>query len=161
MLVTYDEHGGFYDHVSPLNIPTLLAGHGATPVFSTTGVRVPAFVISPLVDPATVHPQPLDHTSVLQLLADKFAGGFYSPAVYNRQPSLSRLSDAITRTAPRIEAPEPPTLEAVAVATPLAPQRAASASANAAAFRLAAAKMVTDHPGIASGWPALVHAVQP
>ena len=105
MLVTYDEHGGFYDHVSPLNIPTLLAGHGATPVFSTTGVRVPAFVISPLVDPATVHPQPLDHTSILQLLADKFARGFYSPEVYNRQPSLSQLSDAITRTVPRSRPP--------------------------------------------------------
>jgi phospholipase C len=66
---------------------------------------VPAFVISPLVDPATVHPQPLDHTSVLQLLADKFARGFYSPEVYNRQPSLSRLSDAITRTVPRSRPP--------------------------------------------------------
>jgi phospholipase C len=161
MLVTYDEHGGFYDHVPPLNIPTPLVGHGPNPVFATTGVRVPAFVISPLIDPATVYPQPLDHTSVLQLLADKFADGVYSPEVYNRQPSLSPLSDAITRAAPRIEVPEPPAVEAVAVAPTLVPERAAGANANAVAFRLAAAKMMADHPGIASGWPALRRALRP
>jgi phospholipase C len=161
LLVTYDEHGGFYDHVSPLNIPAAIAGHGPTPVFSSTGVRVPGLVISPLVDPATVYSQPLDHTSVLQLLADKYGGGLYSPEVYARQPSLSRLSDAITRTAPRADVPEPPVVQAVAVATPPVVQRAPSASANAAAFRLAAAKMMADHPGIASGWPALMQAVRP
>ena len=161
MLVTYDEHGGFYDHVSPLNIPSPIAGHGPTPVFLSTGVRVPGFVISPLVDPGTVYSRPLDHTSVLQLLADKYAGGLYSPEVHDRQPSLSRLSDAITRTAPRTDLPQPPTVEAVAVASPTLPQRAPGASANAAAFRLAAAKIAADHPGIAGGWPALMQAVRP
>jgi phospholipase C len=161
MLVTYDEHGGFYDHVSPLNIPAPIAGHGPVPVFLSTGVRVPGFVISPLVDPGSVYARPLDHTSVLQLLADKYAGGVYSPEVYDRQPSLSRLSDAITRTAPRTDLPEPPTVTAVAVATPAVPQRAPGANANAAAFRLAAAKIAADHPGIAGGWPALMGAVKP
>lgn len=160
MLVTYDEHGGFYDHVSPLNIPTPIASHGSTPVFATTGVRVPAFVISPLVDPATVYSKPLEHTSTLQLLADKFAGGIYSAAVYERQPSLSPLSDAITRTAPRIDVPEPPVAPTIAVATPPVIERAASANANAAAFRLAAAKIAAEHPGIASGWPALMQAAK-
>ena len=42
-----------------------------------------------------------------QLLADKYAGGLYSPEVAARQPSLSRLSDALTRTAPRLDLPEP------------------------------------------------------
>ena len=144
LLVTYDEHGGFFDHVSPLNIPTPLAGHGPTSVFLTTGVRVPGFVISPLVDPATVYSGPLDHTSVLQLLADKYAGGLYSPEVAARQPSLSRLSDALTRTAPRLDLPEPQDVPAVAAAVPVV-QRAPAANANAEAFRLAAAKMVADH----------------
>jgi phospholipase C len=160
MLVTYDEHGGFYDHVSPLHIPTPIASHGPTPVFAATGVRVPAFMISPLVDPATVYQKPLDHTSTLQLLADKFAGGLYSPAVHDRQPSLSRLSDAITRAAPRIDVPEPPVVQAVAAATPPVPQRAPGASANAAAFRLAAAKIAAEHAGIASGWTALMQAAK-
>lgn len=161
LLVTYDEHGGFYDHVSPLNIPTPIAGHGSTPVFLTTGVRVPVFAISPLVDPATVYSAPLDHTSVLQLLADKYGGGFYSAEVYARQPSLSSLSDALTRTVARTDVPEISGVQPVAVATPPVVQRAPSASANADAFRLAAAKIVADHPGITSGWPALAQAAKP
>ena len=160
LLVTYHEHGGFFDHVSPLNSPTPLAVHGPTSVFLTTGVRVPGFVISPLVDPATVYSGPLDHTSVLQLLADKYAGGLYSPEVAARQPSLSRLSDALTRTAPRLDLPEPQDVPAVAAAVPVV-QRAPAANANSEAFRLAAAKMVADHPGILTGWPALAQAVRP
>jgi len=49
---------------------------------------------------------------------------------------------------------------AVAAAVPVV-QRAPAANANAEAFRLAAAKMVADHPGIVSGWPALAQAVRP
>jgi phospholipase C len=161
LLITYDEHGGFYDHVSPLNIPTPLAGHGPTPVFLTTGVRVPGFLISPLVEPGTVYSGLLDHTSVLQLLADKYGGGLYSPEVHARQPSLSPLSEALTRATPRLDAPAAPVAPIVAVATPPVVQRAPSASANAAAFRLAAAKMAADHSGIASGWPQLMQAAKP
>jgi len=102
----------------------------------------------------------LDHTSVLQLLADKYAGGLYSPEVAARQPSLSRLSDALTRTAPRLDLPEPQDVPAVAVVVPVV-QRAPAVNANAEAFRPAAAKMVADHPGIVSGWPALAQAVRP
>jgi phospholipase C len=160
MLITYDEHGGFYDHVSPLKIPTPIAGHGLTPVFLSTGVRVPGFVISPLVEPGTVYSRPLDHTSILQLLADKYASGLYSPEVHDRQPSLSRLSDAITLTVPRTDLPRPPATQAVAAAGPAVPQRAPGANANAAAFHLAAAKIAADHPGIASGWPALLRAAK-
>jgi phospholipase C len=159
LLITYDEHGGFYDHVPPLNIPTSLLDHGATPVFVTTGVRVPGFVISPLVEPGSVFNHPLDHTSFLQLIAEKFGQGFYSPAVANRQPALARLSHAITRTVPRTDVPAPPAVgpavaPMVAAASPAAP----GANANATAFRLAAAKIVADHPGIAAGWPELAAA---
>ena len=89
-----------------------------------------------------------------------YAGGLYSPEVAARQPSLSRLSDALTRTAPRLDLPEPQDVPAVAAAVPVV-QRAPAANANAEAFRLAAAKMVADHPGIVSGWPALAQAVRP
>jgi len=43
MIVFYDEHGGFFDHVPPLDIQTEAAGH----LFATTGVRIPGFVVSP------------------------------------------------------------------------------------------------------------------
>jgi phospholipase C len=81
MIVTYDEHGGFFDHVSPLDISTDVAGYQ----FQTTGLRVPAFLISPYVVPGGVFSGDLDHTSILQLLADKFnAGGTYSAPVSAR-----------------------------------------------------------------------------
>jgi phospholipase C len=160
MIITYDEHGGFYDHVSPLSIPTPIPGHGPDPVFLTTGVRVPAFVISPLVDPGSVHTGPLDHTSILQLLADKFGNGFYSAPVSNRQSQLSRLADAITRATPRTDAPpEPPEVLAGQTYTKPVSDRAPSANANAIAFDRAATKVVNDHAGIAVGWPELTKAV--
>ncbi|HJU20344.1 MAG TPA: alkaline phosphatase family protein [Stellaceae bacterium] len=158
MIVTYDEHGGFFDHVPPLPIPMRIPGHGPNPVFLVGGVRVPAFIVSPLVDPATIYPEPLDHTAVLQFLADKFAGGIYSAAVGERQAFLSPLTAAITRTAPRSAAPEPPEVGAIEMVAATVPERSASAEANAAAFRLAAAKIATDHPGIAIGWPGLLQA---
>jgi phospholipase C len=162
MIVTYDEHGGFWDHVSPLPIPTRIPGHGPTPVFLSTGVRVPAFLVSPLVEGGHVYREPLDHTSILQLLADKFASGIYSAEVSERQPFLSPLAAALTRPAARAALPrELPAVEIAAMAAaPRVPQRSASANANAAAFRLAAAKMAADHAGIAIGWPELMRAAR-
>jgi phospholipase C len=140
LIITYDEHGGFYDHVPPLAIPTRVPGHGPGPVFQTTGVRVPAFIISPFVEAGAVHRGPLEHTSMLQLLADKFANGVYSAAVYDRQPGLSRISETLARTEPRTDPPIPPavTLSQVVARSSTSPaflQRAPGASANAAAFK--------------------------
>jgi phospholipase C len=43
LLITYDEHGGFFDHVSPPASPD------DDPAFDRYGVRVPAIVVSPMV----------------------------------------------------------------------------------------------------------------
>jgi phospholipase C len=49
------------------------------PPFTTTGVRVPAIVVSPFVQPGTVHKGLMDHTSILKFLGEKFApDGHYS-----------------------------------------------------------------------------------
>jgi hypothetical protein len=49
LIITYDEHGGFFDHVRPP------AAAKVTPEsVETYGVRVPAFVISPWVKPGSV-----------------------------------------------------------------------------------------------------------
>ncbi len=73
LVITYDEHGGCYDHVPPPG--------GATPPddsvgemgfgFDRFGVRVPTVLVSPLVPAGTVFraPEggpPLDHTSILK-----------------------------------------------------------------------------------------------
>jgi len=154
LIITYDEHGGFYDHVPPLPIVTdVKTTAGFLVRLASSGVRVPGLVVSPLVEPGTVHARPLDHTSILQLLADKFAGGQpYSDAVARRQPFLSPLAAVRTRGAPRAATPPapalaapPPVPAALAAQYPPAP----TAADNARAMQLAAARLVADHPELA------------
>lgn len=87
MIVTYDEHGGFFDHVSPPAISTA-APAGVTykdGTFKTLGVRVPGLIISPFVTAKTVHNEILDHTSILKFIGQKFGqNGSYSDLVDQR-----------------------------------------------------------------------------
>jgi phospholipase C len=95
LVVTYDEHGGFFDHVPPLKISTTINGTR----ISATGVRVPTFIISPYVKPGSVFTGLLDHTSLLQLLDDRFVKGEgYSIEVNQRQTVLNRILNALTKT---------------------------------------------------------------
>jgi phospholipase C len=146
MIVTYDEHGGFFDHVSPLDIPTNVAGYQ----FQTTGLRVPAFLISPYVVPGGVYSGDLDHTSILQLLAEKFnPGGTYSAPVSART-QLSRLSSALSDaktqgSAPKLNLPIPSN-----PAAPLSVSSPGGPSACAQAFRSVMLKVQQDHPELLS-----------
>jgi phospholipase C len=150
LLVFYDEHGGFFDHVPPLPIPTTIG----SAQFTTTGVRVPAFVISPQVSGGRIFNDPLDHTAMLQLLADKFTpGGGYSVAVNARQGSINRISDVLEPTptaprAPQIQQAVISSLRAMAAVSPVAPAVGSSPSdpANAQALHQVAVKAVADHP---------------
>ena len=154
MLVTYDEHGGFFDHVPPPAVP----GSAAGIALATTGVRVPAFVVSPHVAPGTVYSGALDHTAILQLLADRFTPGRdYSPAVAARQQHFTRVS-AVLAAAPIPRAPElhPAPLAAVrAVAEAPAPPPPSGAApddpANAQALHRAAVKIAAEHPDLIAG----------
>lgn len=70
LVILFDEHGGFYDHVSP---PTAIApdGERAEYTFDRLGVRVPAVLVSPWVD-KRVEQTVFDHTSLLRYLTDKW-----------------------------------------------------------------------------------------
>ncbi|MDQ6891102.1 MAG: phospholipase [Acidobacteriota bacterium] len=93
LIITYDEHGGFFDHVSPPSIPTNSPA-GEYPPFPSLGVRVPAYVVSPFVKAGGVSNALLDHTSMLKLLGEKFNKGSYSAAVDARQvKSVSAVLD--------------------------------------------------------------------
>lgn len=76
MILTYDEHGAFFDHVKPIDAIAGIppgAGYKIDQGFTTSGLRVPAIVISPFVTPGSVCHSQFDHTSLLKLLAEKFA----------------------------------------------------------------------------------------
>ncbi len=77
-ILTYDEHGGFYDHVAPPaapapdNIPPMLKP-GDTPVgFTQYGVRVPFVVVSPFSKPHFVSHDVSDHTSILRFIERRY-----------------------------------------------------------------------------------------
>ena len=73
LVVLYDEHGGFYDHVTP---PACVAPDGNTSEFSFAqyGLRVPAVLISPWLE-TQVLSDVLDHTSLLRYATDKWGLG--------------------------------------------------------------------------------------
>jgi phospholipase C len=108
LIVTYDEHGGCYDHVPPPS--------GATPPdnsagefgfdFTRFGVRVPAVLVSPLIPAGTVFrapagSAPLDHTSILKTVQQRWG----LPALTARDAAAPGLGDALTLTAPRTDDP--------------------------------------------------------
>jgi phospholipase C len=66
LVIVYDEHGGFYDHVPPP--PVADDGSG----FTTLGVRVPAIVVGPRVRNHVSH-EVFEHTSLIATILRRFA----------------------------------------------------------------------------------------
>jgi phospholipase C len=64
IFLSWDDWGGFYDHVPP---PTV-DGQGF-------GLRVPGLTISPWVKKATIDPQTLSHDAYLRFIEDVFCSG--------------------------------------------------------------------------------------
>lgn len=97
MVVYYDEHGGFYDHVPPPFIPYSTTAEQPHQ-FDSLGVRIPGVIVSPYVNQSSVCNSLFDHTSVLQFLAEKFTPGTpYSNSVENRKnQGIFSISETLT-----------------------------------------------------------------
>ena len=111
LIITYDEHGGFYDHVPP---PPTIAPDKHTHEYSFTrlGVRVPAILVSPWVRRG-VCSTTFDHTSILRYLCDKWGMGPLGERTSTRagQYQANSFHDELTRyTAPRPDDDTPPTI---------------------------------------------------
>lgn len=94
LIITWDEHGGFYDHVDPpAAVPpdhNTQEGFG----FDRYGVRVPAILVSRWVKPMSVFAPRvgvLDHTSILRYVTDRYELG----PLGNRTASAASFADAI------------------------------------------------------------------
>ena len=73
IVVLYDEHGGFADHVYPT--ATLAPdNHTEEFAFNQFGVRIPAILVSPWFDAGEIRTT-FDHTSLLKYLTDKWSLG--------------------------------------------------------------------------------------
>ncbi|HKO44836.1 MAG TPA: alkaline phosphatase family protein [Pyrinomonadaceae bacterium] len=66
LVIVYDEHGGFYDHVEPEDAAD------DDPDFRKFGVRVPAIVVSPWVERGMVSHKVFDHTSLIKTILLRF-----------------------------------------------------------------------------------------
>lgn len=79
LLITYDEHGGFYDHVSPpMTVDT------DYPEFQQLGFRVPTVAVGPHVRRGCVSSVQMDHVSI--------------PATVTRKWDLEPLNDRVAAT---------------------------------------------------------------
>jgi phospholipase C len=90
-VVTYDEHGGFYDHVAPGTAADERAADG----FGQLGFRVPALVMGPHVKAGAVCSDVLDHTSALKHIEN----AFMLPSLTMRDAAAKDLSGCLDPSA--------------------------------------------------------------
>jgi phospholipase C len=106
LVITYDEHGGCYDHVAPPS-GAIPPDHDAGEFgfdFTRFGLRVPAVLVSPLIAPGTVFrvpagSTPLDHTSILKTVQQRWG----LPSLTARDAAAPGFGDVLTLTAPRTD----------------------------------------------------------
>jgi phospholipase C len=102
LVVTYDEHGGCYDHQSVIAVPPPEPPPaGAEFDFATTGVRVPAVVVSPWIDQGKVDSTPYDHATIPATLKERFGLANYLTA---RDAAANTLGGLLTLTVARADA---------------------------------------------------------
>jgi phospholipase C len=103
-IVTYDEHGGFYDHVQP---DSIAKPQDDDPNFLSYGVRVPAIVISPHVGRASASHMVFDHTSIVKTILTRFCqtnGAI--PDMGTRVNAANHLGGLLTEAAARPPIPQ-------------------------------------------------------
>ncbi|MFN2567984.1 MAG: alkaline phosphatase family protein, partial [Candidatus Dormibacteria bacterium] len=107
LVISHDEHGGFYDHVPPP--PAVPPGDGVTDPhnnrhgfdFSRLGPRVPAVVVSPLIPRGTIDHVLHDHTSALATVERIFR----LRSLTRRDARAHDLSHLLSLARPRGDAP--------------------------------------------------------
>ncbi len=105
LIITYDEHGGFFDHVSPPKAP-LISGAETTEGMDRYGPRVPALVVSPWVERGSVTKTTFDHTTILKTIAKRFLPN-NPPDMGERMAQANDLEPHL-RERPRVDKPQIP-----------------------------------------------------
>lgn len=100
LIITYDEHGGFFDHVAPPKTADERAGEG----LDQLGFRVPTIVAGPYVKQGFVSSVVRDHTSVLAHIESMFG---LEPLTM-RDAAANDLSDLIDVERLQAGNPAPP-----------------------------------------------------
>lgn len=131
LVITYDEHGGCYDHVLPPSgaaTPDKASNPGQENFkFDRFGVRIPAVLISPYIAAGTVFRSntavPYDHTSILATLRDWIGIDTRSMLSSARIAAAPNVEQVLTLPHPRTDVPAivPPSAPAQATSLALPP----------------------------------------
>ncbi len=126
LIWTYDEHGGYYDHVPPPaaippdDVPPALVAGDPPGGFDRYGFRVPCAVVSPYAKENYVSHTVYDHTSILKTVEEKWN----LPALTRRDANANSLFDMLdfdTKPAflkpPKLPAAADPTAKAGCLTT--------------------------------------------
>ena len=131
IFLTWDDWGGFYDHVAPIKVDE-----------NGYGIRTPSLLISPYAKHGTIDHQTLSTDAYLRFIEDRFLGGARidpatdgrpdnRPVVRENAPQLGNLESEFDFT----QTPSPPvilpTVTASRLATPLKVQSVHDARATA------------------------------
>jgi phospholipase C len=102
LILAWDEHGGFYDHMRPpAAAPTGSKGQAHGFIFDQYGPRVPAVVISPLCPQGMIEHRRLEHSAILATVEQVF--GLQPMTV--RDSSIIGVQNLASLQAPRQNTP--------------------------------------------------------
>src|ERR1700676_2484248 len=128
LFVTYDENGGFFDHVAPPTAPPGTPGEyitapavpdptvvGSPPILGLLGLgfRVPMLILSPFSRGGFVSSDLFDHTSILRFLEARFGAEVPNLSAW-RRATVGDLTTAFNFAAPNLSIPTlPSTTQAI------------------------------------------------
>jgi phospholipase C len=150
LIITFDEHGGCYDHVPP--------PWGATPPdnsvgefgfgFNRFGPRVPTVLVSPLINAGTVFrvpdsATPLDHTAAMATIEKRWQ----LPALTKRDAAAEDVGAVLTLTQPRKDNP------LQGVSPPAPPSTPKALAAQPSHLQQVQAELIARSDGSAGGVP--------
>jgi phospholipase C len=150
LIITFDEHGGCYDHVPP--------PWGATPPdnsvgefgfgFNRFGPRVPTVLVSPLITAGTVFRvpdsvTPLDHTSILATIEKRWQ----LPALTKRDAAAEDVGAVLALGQPRTDNP------LKGISAPAAPSSPNALAEQPSHLQQVQAELLARGDGFAGGVP--------
>ncbi|MGA2134778.1 MAG: alkaline phosphatase family protein [Bryobacteraceae bacterium] len=106
LLIVYDEHGGLYDHVAPPACVNPDGKNSTDPTFdfSRLGIRVPAVMVSPYIQPGTVIGSTdgtfYDHTSIIATARKLFLPDWQNTSLTARDQNAATFDQVLNLATP-------------------------------------------------------------